>query len=140
MVNQLIGDGIMALFGATGRSEHHARDAIAAGRSMLLGLAALNEKLARAGFEPVKIGVGIHTGPAVVGTIGSPRRMEYTAIGDTVNTASRIESLTKDLGHPLLVSAGTWEAAEPKPAAVKLAPLAIRGRSAEMVLYAVEPD
>lgn len=137
MVNQLIGDGIMALFGATGRSDHHARDAIAAGRAMLLGLPALNDKLAREGFEPVKIGVGIHTGPAVVGTIGSPRRMEYTAIGDTVNTASRIESLTKDLGHPLLVSTGAWEATEPKPAGDKLPPVEIRGRSAEMVLYAI---
>lgn len=138
MVNQLIGDGIMALFGATGRSSRHADEAIAAGRAMVSGLDGLNAKLTNEGFEPVKIGVGIHTGPAVVGTIGSPLRMEYTAIGDTVNTASRIESLTKELGHPLLVSDSAWKAASPKPAGEKLAPVEIRGRSAEMVLYAVE--
>lgn len=137
IVNQLIGDGIMALFGATGRSAGHAGEAIAAGRAMLTGLLELNAKLAEEGFEPVKIGVGVHTGPAVVGTIGSPRRMEYTAIGDTVNTASRIESLTKELGHPLLVSDSAWDAADPKPAGEKLAPVAIRGRRGEMVLYSV---
>lgn len=138
MVNQLIGDGIMALFGATGRSPHHADEAITAGRAMLRGLGELNGKLAAEGFDAVKIGVGIHTGPAVVGTIGSPLRMEYTAIGDTVNTASRIESLTKDLGHPLLISESTWVCADAKPEAMKLDPVEIRGRSAEMVLYAVD--
>jgi adenylate cyclase len=138
LVNQLIGDGIMALFGATGRSSRHADEAIAGGRAMVRGLENLNAKLAAEGFEPVRIGVGLHTGPAVIGTIGSPRRMEYTAIGDTVNTASRIESLTKDLGHPLLVSAATWEAADPKPEGHRLDPVRIRGRSREMVLYAVE--
>lgn len=138
LVNQLIGDGIMALFGATGRSRNHADEAIAAGRAMICGLDDLNAKLAAEGFEPVKIGVGLNTGPAVIGTIGSPRRMEYTAIGDTVNTASRIESLTKDLGHPLLVSAATWDGSDPKPAGRRLDPITIRGRSREMVLYAVE--
>lgn len=137
IVNQLVGDGIMALFGATGRSADHAGEAVAAGRAMLHGLVGLNAKLAARGFEPVRIGVGIHTGPAVVGTIGSPRRMEYTAIGDTVNTASRIESLTKELGHPLLVSAATFEAADPRPAAARLEPVPIRGRSGEMTLYSV---
>lgn len=138
IVNQLVGDGIMALFGATGGFRRHADEATAAGRAMLRSLASLNAKLAEHRFEPVKIGVGINTGPAVVGTIGSPRRMEYTAIGDTVNTASRIESLTKELARPLLVSLATWEAADPKPAGERLGGIAIRGRSAEMVLYAVE--
>lgn len=137
IVNQLVGDGIMALFGATGRSAAHAGEAIAAGRAMLQGLDVLNAKLSAEGFEPVKIGVGVHTGPAVVGTIGSPLRMEYTAIGDTVNSASRIESLTKELGHPLLVSDSAWKAADPKPPGQKLEPIAIRGRRGEMVLYSV---
>ncbi len=137
IVNQLVGDGIMAIFGATGRSPRHADEAIAAGRAMLGGLGELGETLAAHGFAPVTIGVGVNTGPAVVGTIGSPRRMEYTAIGDTVNTASRIESLTKELGHPLLVSTATWEAARTKPEGRRLDPVPIRGRRAEMTLYAV---
>lgn len=137
IVNQLIGDGIMALFGSTGRSPAHATQAITAGRAMLGGLDDLNARLKEQGFEPVKIGVGVNTGTAVVGTIGSPRRMEYTAIGDTVNTASRIESLTKELGHSLLVSASAWDAAEPKPEGTRLDPIPIRGRSGEIVLYSV---
>lgn len=137
IVNQLIGDGLMALFGATGQSANPAGQAIAAGREMQRSLDALNAKLSEHGFEAVKVGVGINTGPAVVGTIGSPRRMEYTAIGDTVNTASRIESMTKELGHSLLISASTWEAAEPKPVAELLPPIAVRGRSGEIVLYSV---
>ncbi len=138
IVNQLIGDGIMALFGATGKSPGHAGQAIEAGRAMLGGLEDLNAKLKTQGFEPVKIGVGVNSGTAVVGTIGSPRRMEYTAIGDTVNTASRIESLTKDLGHPLLVSASAWDATDPKPEGIRLDPIPIRGRSGEIVLYSVK--
>jgi adenylate cyclase len=137
IVNQLVGDGLMALFGATGRSANPAGQAIAAGCEMLRSLEALNAILSGHGFEAVKVGVGINTGPAVVGTIGSPRRMEYTAIGDTVNTASRIESMTKDLGHRLLISASTWEAAEPKPEAERLPPIAVRGRCGEIVLYSV---
>ncbi len=137
IVNQLVGDGLMALFGATGRSADHANEAIAAGREMLRSLEVLNSILADHGFEPVKIGVGINTGAAVVGTIGSPRRMEYTAIGDTVNTASRIESLTKELGHSLLISTSTYAAADPKPEGAALPPVAIRGRSREIVLYSV---
>lgn len=136
IVNQLVGDGIMAIFGATGQSRH-ADEAIAAGRAMLDSLDELGETLESHGFGPVRIGVGVNTGPAVVGTIGSPRRMEYTAIGDTVNTAARIESLTKELGHSLLVSAATWTAAERKPEGRALAPVSIRGRRAEMTLYAV---
>jgi adenylate cyclase len=135
IVNQLVGDGLMALFGATGRSANPSLQAIAAGRQMLRSLDALNAMLSGHGFDAVKVGVGINTGPAVVGTIGSPRRMEYMAIGDTVNTASRIESMTKELGHRLLISASTWEAAEPKPEAGRLPPIAVRGRSGEIVLY-----
>jgi len=137
IVTQLIGDGLMALFGATGRSTTFANDAIAAGRAMLGSLDRLDATLAGFGFAPVRIGVGINTGPAVVGTIGSPRRMEYTAIGDTVNTAARIESLTKELGAPLLISASTYDAADPAPSGKRLAPVPVRGRSSEIVLYSV---
>lgn len=141
IVNQLVGDGTMALFGATNREgmgeTRGANGAIAAGREMVGSLAQLNDRLARHGFEPLRIGVGIHTGPAVVGTIGSPQRQQYTAIGDTVNTAARIEGMTKDTGHALLVSEATRDAADPRPEGLRLPPREVRGRSREIVLYAL---
>jgi adenylate cyclase len=109
-VNKFLGDGLMALFGEwTGRVDH-ADAAVAAGREMLCRLEQINDKLASEGEPPLAIGIGIHTGRAVVGSIGSPRRMEFTAIGDSVNVASRVESLTKVVGEPLLVTGDTCRA------------------------------
>ena len=110
IVNKFLGDGLMALFsGWTGRADH-ADAAVDAGREMLGRLAAINERTRRPRAPPLAIGVGIHTGPAVVGSIGSPRRLEYTAIGDTVNVASRVEGLTKAVGEPLLLTEATRRA------------------------------
>lgn len=137
IVNQLIGDGIMALFGATGNAPRHADDATNAAIEMIRGLTGLNTRLEEEGFAGVRIGVGVNTGPTVVGTIGSPMRMEYTAIGDTVNTAARIEGLTKDVGCEILIAQSTWNAADPKPDAQELEPMEIRGRRDHLVLYQV---
>ena len=65
----------------------------------------LNGELAVKGRAPIQIGIGIHSGPAIVGSVGSPQRLEFTAIGDTVNVASRIQGLTKTVDRPLLVTA-----------------------------------
>ncbi|MDF1740666.1 MAG: adenylate/guanylate cyclase domain-containing protein [Verrucomicrobiales bacterium] len=137
IVNQLIGDGIMALFGATGNSPHHANDATSAAIGMIRGLEDLNKRLEKEGFESIRIGVGVNTGPAVVGTIGSPMRKEYTAIGDTVNTAARIEGLTKEVGCEILISHSTWEASNPKPDGKELEPMEIRGRRDHLILHQV---
>ena len=74
---------------------------------MLRSLERLNRDLALEGKPTLAIGVGIHTGPAIVGSVGSPERLEYTAIGSTVNFASRVEHLTKLLGTPILLSETT---------------------------------
>jgi adenylate cyclase len=105
MVNKYLGDGFMALFGAGDPDPKHADAALTAGRNILRELDVLNESFIARGRASIRIGIGLHTGPAIVGSIGSPERLEFTAIGDTVNVASRIESLTKTVGRPLLLTA-----------------------------------
>src|SRR5215212_3272555 len=104
MVSKYLGDGFMALFGAGEPETTHADAAVRAGREILTELETLNIELERAGRQALRIGVGLHSGPAIVGSIGSPQRLEFTAIGDTVNVASRIESLTRTVGRPLLLT------------------------------------
>lgn len=103
-VDKFIGDGIMAFFGAPKTLENPSAAAVAAAQEMLARLAGLNEALTKEGLAPIRIGIGLHAGDAIVGHVGSAARHEYTAIGDTVNLASRIESLTKEVGYPLVCS------------------------------------
>jgi adenylate cyclase len=138
IVNKFLGDGLMALFSEwTGRPDH-ADAAVAAGREMLQRLQALNVRLGAAGEPPLAIGIGIHTGRAVVGSIGSPRRMEYTAIGDAVNVASRVESLTKVVGVPLLLTAATRQALSVSPSLELLPAQEVRGHGPVDVLRILE--
>src|SRR5205807_1654099 len=109
MVNKYLGDGFMAIFGAGDSSANHADDAVAAGREILAAVEKLNVDLAAKGRAPLRIGIGIHSGPAIVGSIGSPQRLEFTAIGNTVNIAARVESLTKTVDRPLLITAAVRE-------------------------------
>ena len=104
MVNKYLGDGFMAIFGAGDSGSNHARDALSAGCEILRAVKGLNDELAAKERAPVQIGIGIHSGPAIVGSVGSPQRLEFTAIGKTVNIASRIQGLTKTVGRPLLVT------------------------------------
>ena len=101
IINKFLGDGFMAVFGAPLDDRDAARNAVAASRDILA-------EIDRNGLGerpwPLRIGIGLHAGPAVTGNIGSPRRKEFTAIGDTVNLASRIEQLNKEFATRLLVS------------------------------------
>ncbi len=104
-----LGDGLLAVFGAPVESDDHADRALRAAREMLRErLPRFNQWLSetsdREGFA---IGIGVSSGPLMSGNVGSERRLEYTAVGDTVNTASRLESLTKDVPHELLISDST---------------------------------
>ena len=109
IINKYIGDAIMAIFGAPVKSDNSAQDAFCAACDMRKALADLNLEFAATGFPEVRFGIGIHTGPVFAGTIGAETRMEYTVIGDTVNTASRLESLCKTYKTDLLISAVSAE-------------------------------
>jgi adenylate cyclase len=103
-VDKFIGDGVMALFGIEGDAAAGCRDALAAARLMSSRLDELNEALRGELAEPLRIGIGIHAGPAIVGEMGYGSAAALTAIGDAVNTASRLEALTKEYECELIVS------------------------------------
>ena len=106
IVNKFLGDGFLALFGAPFEAPDSAQRAVAAAREML----AANDRANQATSWPLRIGIGVHIGEVVAGNIGSPRRKEYTVIGDTVNFAARLEALNKDLDSQFLISAAMREA------------------------------
>lgn len=104
VVDKFIGDAIMAIWGAPKTTDRDPHNALRACIEMRRGLADLNEKRIARGEPELMIGMGLHAGTAISGTIGSDERMEYTVIGNTVNTASRIEASTKAFGADLLVT------------------------------------
>ncbi|SME93547.1 adenylate cyclase [Tistlia consotensis] len=103
-VDKFIGDGVMALFGVEGTAEAGCRQALEAAQAMARRLAEMNEHLADTIGGRLTMGIGIHVGPAIVGEMGYGQAVSLTAIGDTVNAASRLEALTKDFGAELVVS------------------------------------
>ncbi|MEO5669310.1 MAG: adenylate/guanylate cyclase domain-containing protein, partial [Ramlibacter sp.] len=129
-VDKFIGDGLMAFFGAPNKLANPSRNALDASHEMLAELAALNVELAAEGRAPLAIGIGLQTGEAVIGHIGSPERHAYTAIGDTVNTAARLEGLCKDLGCPIVCTEIVAQAVGPAAGLVALGAQPLKGRSA----------
>lgn len=109
VLDKFLGDGLMAVFGSFGDVPDHAERAVRAGLRMKALLAKINGELAMRGKPPISIGIGIHSDDVVVGNIGSNKRLQYTAVGDGVNTCSRVESLNKELGTTILITKSTYE-------------------------------
>ena len=128
-VDKFIGDGMMCFFGAPQPLARPASAAVAAARDMLVRLERLNAAFTAQGLEPIAIGIGLHVGEAVVGHVGSDDRNEYTAIGDAVNTASRIEGLTKQLGHALIISKDVFAELDERENFTPLGEHPVKGRS-----------
>jgi adenylate cyclase len=123
IVNKFLGDGFLALFGAPLDDASAAQRAVTAAREMLAAMAAHN-----AGSDwPLRIGIGIHVGEVVAGSVGSARRKEYTVIGDTVNFASRIEGLNKQFGSQLLISDAVHHSLADDAGAELLGDVPVRG-------------
>jgi adenylate cyclase len=149
VVNKLLGDGLLALFNAPLRQDDHADRAVEASLDLLERLAEFNRELAEVGQAPLAIGVGIHTGPAVVGCIGASvtqpdgrknTRKEFTAIGETINQGQRIEQLTKDLAGPVLMSEQTVRRLRRKRTLTCLGPKELPGFPQPVVLYRAGQD
>ena len=132
IVNKFLGDGFLALFGAPFEAHDAAHHAVAAAREMLEA----NERANKATSWPLRIGIGIHVGEVVAGNIGSPRRKEYTVIGDTVNFASRLEALNKDFNSQFLISAAVHDAlGEDCKDARSLGEVPVRGYDRPMTVW-----
>jgi class 3 adenylate cyclase len=132
-VDKFIGDGMMAIFGAPQQLEHPERNAIEAAQEMIERLAEVNAELAAQGEEPLKIGIGLHSGEIIVGHIGSRSRHEYTAIGDVVNVASRLEGLSKTAGHVIICSKAVAQALGSPPMLSSLGAHPVAGHSPQEI-------
>jgi len=134
-----LGDGIMAVFGSPVERPDHATQALAAAEELLaVRLPRLNAWLAERGLEPFRLGVGVNSGPVMSGTVGSERRMEYAAVGDTTNVAARLQAATKGTPHALLLSQATWERLDEASRArvVPAGEKAVAGRGRPVAVYA----
>lgn len=138
VVGKFLGDGMLAFWGAPDHVPDHPTRAVRAARDMLRALDEMNQDRLRNGAEPLRIGVGVHTGVVAAGMLGGATQAEYTIIGDTVNVASRIESLTKTHGVDVLMSETTWNRLNGVIRGRRVAEAEIRGRSQPIVLYSFD--
>ncbi|HYT49261.1 MAG TPA: adenylate/guanylate cyclase domain-containing protein [Pyrinomonadaceae bacterium] len=135
-LDKYLGDGMMALFGAPTVTPKDAANAMAAAVAMQRRMLSINDELRAEGFPEIGVGIGLHTGEVIVGYIGSERRSEYTAIGDTVNTASRLESNAK--AGEILVSEATAQAARSRYQLAPRDPISVKNREQPVPLFEIE--
>jgi len=137
ILNKFMGDAILAVFGEPIKNENHAIDAVRCADCILKKVRQLQSKWLNEGKPKIEIGVGISTGEAFVGNIGSEERLEYTVIGDTVNTASRIENYNKVYKTKFLISEETFLRVQKYVDVIKIREVSIRGKAKKINIYEV---
>lgn len=137
-VSKFIGDGILALFGAPDPNPWQAIDAVAAAVAMRAALADYNVALEAKGLPRLGIGIGLHVGPVIAGVVGSHDLIEYTVIGDTVNTAARIESLTRKAGTSILLSDAVKLKLDQRWPLRACEPMAVKGKTEPVLTWALD--
>lgn len=140
VVDKFIGDAIMAVFGGVRELEGPCVSAIGAARMMRAELSALNSRWAASGAESFENGIGLHYGEVLQGTIGSAGRKDFTVIGDTVNTASRMEGLTKDHGHRIIMTEEFYERLPEnlRSGLVKVGGVKVKGKASEKIIFGTD--
>lgn len=136
-IDKFIGDAVMAVWGSVGSAgpAEDAARAVQAGREMLMKLGELNTSWMRQGKTPLRMGIGLHSGEAIFGNIGSTQKMELTVIGDAVNLASRIEGLCKQYELPLLFSGAVWEKLPSDPGSFPVDLVRVIGRREPVEIF-----
>ena len=133
MVDKYIGDAMMAIFNAPLDMRNHAKRAVECGVEIMKNIAILNQELQSEDLPGIAIGIGINTGEAIVGNMGSENRFDYTAIGDAVNTAARLESATKERGVNILIGESTELMCGYH--LLELEPIMVKGKSKPLKIY-----
>ena len=137
IMNKFIGDAMLAVFGEPIKSENHALNAVLCANEMLSTVKKLQTKWLDEGKPKIDVGIGIASGEAFIGNIGTEDRLEYTVIGDTVNTASRIENFNKVYKTKFLISESTFDRVQKYVDVLKIREVQIRGKVKKINIYEV---
>jgi class 3 adenylate cyclase len=140
IVNQMVGDGLMAIFGAPLPSEDHRQRAVLAARQMVELIRLFNEEQTARDKLPIQIGIGIASGQVVAGYTGTHQRATYTCVGDTVNVAARLESHTKVASRPILIDENTRRGLDQVIAVEELGEVPVKGKTQPIKVYAVHVE
>ena len=135
ILDKYIGDAMMALFGAPFNGPKDADNAVNVANQMMVELDSLNKRRESVGGDPINIGIGVSTGEVIVGNIGSPKRMEYTVIGDSVNLAARLEGATKFYGVKILLSGSTVDELKHDTPLREIDLLQVKGKELPVTIY-----
>jgi adenylate cyclase len=138
-VNQMVGDGLMAIFGAPIYRDHHRADAVEAAIEMMNLLDGFNQEQVARNKTQVHIGIGIATGKMIAGYTGTQNRATYTCVGDTVNLAKRIEDHTKIAGYSILIDHYTQEGLSENVECVSLGLETFKGKQQPIHIFAIKP-